>query len=207
MSGGAPREPRIIDWGWAGSALDGTDSGDLHVVAPFEGGALIGLVDGLGHGPEAAAAARAAVLALEAHAGESVLALIARCDDALRKRRGAVVSIASFHVRDASLTWIGVGNVDGVLLRARRRRERPDEGLLVRGGVVGYQLPPLRATALPVEPGDLLVLNTDGVRPGFTEGLAREDPPQEIAESILARHATGLDDAHVVVARLLPRSQ
>jgi negative regulator of sigma-B (phosphoserine phosphatase) len=207
MSGESPPEAGFIEWGWAGRALDGRDSGDLHVVAPFADGVLIGLVDGLGHGPEAAEAARVAVRVLEAHADESVLALIGRCNQALRKTRGAVISLASFDVRDSCLTWIGIGNVDGVLLRARRRRERPNEGILTRGGVVGYQLPALRANAVPVEPRDVLVLATDGIQSAFTEGLAAEDPPQQMADSVLARHASGLDDAHVVVARFLGRNE
>ena len=69
----------------------------------------------------------------------------------------------------------------------------------VRGGVVGYQLPPLRAETLLVFPGDTLIMATDGIRGGFATGLAIEYGPQEIAESILARFAKGTDDAHIVV--------
>jgi negative regulator of sigma-B (phosphoserine phosphatase) len=169
-------------------------------VVSFDGGVLVALLDGLGHGPEAAAASYAAVPVLEEHASESVLLLVRRCHDALRKTRGVVMSLASFRVRDASMTWIGIGNVDGVLVRASNR---PDEAIHLRGGVVGYRLPLLRADALPVSRGDTLILTTDGIRNGFTTSVAIEHSPQEIAESILARFAAGTDDAHVVVARYL----
>ena len=52
----------LIEWAVAGAPIDGeTESGDLHAVVQFEGGVLVGAVDGLGHGAEAAVAARAAV--------------------------------------------------------------------------------------------------------------------------------------------------
>ena len=70
----------IVEWGSAGQALDesgrGEESGDLHVVAPFAGGALVAVIDGLGHGAEAAAAARAARRVISDHAGEPVLTLV-----------------------------------------------------------------------------------------------------------------------------------
>ena len=206
MTNVVPHGHPIIDWGWAGSGLE-TPSGDLHVVAPFPGGVLVALLDGLGHGEEAAAASKAALAVLHDHAGDSLLLLVPRCHDALRRTRGVVMSLASFRTADSSMTWTGIGNVEGVLLRARGSPERPDESISVRGGVVGYQLPPLRADALLVFPGDTLIMATDGIRSGFATGLAIENSPQEIAESILARFAKGTDDAHIVVARYLGAGQ
>jgi len=113
------------------------------------------------------------------------------------------MSLASFNARDSTITWVGVGNVDGALLRRARTKESIDEAIHVRGGVVGYQLPPLRADTVLVFPGDILVMTTDGIAGGFTESVALDDGPQETAESILARFAKGTDDAHVVVARYL----
>jgi len=188
-----------IAWGWAGSALE-LESGDLHVVVPFQGGALVALLDGLGHGPEAAAAASAAAPVLEAHPSESVVLLVQRCHDALRKTRGVVMSLASFHVAASSMTWIGIGNVDGVLLRTNGQ---PAEAIVGRGGVVGYQIPALREKTVRVSPGDTLIMTTDGIRGGFIGELVIDDSPQALAELILARFAKGSDDAHVMVARYL----
>jgi hypothetical protein len=200
----------IIEWGWAGEALDespeGRDSGDLHLVAPFPDGALVALIDGLGHGTEAAAAARAAARVLEAHPGESVLTLVERCHEDLRKTRGAVMSLASFRASESSMTAIGVGNVEGVLLRSNPVAERRREDLYLRGGIVGYRLPPLRATAVSVSRDDTLIMATDGVGHGFTTDLNLARSPQEIADTILARHRKRSDDALVVVVRYLGRS-
>lgn len=199
-------ERSVIEWGWAGSALE-SESGDLQVLAPFAGGALVALVDGLGHGSEAAAAAAAAASVLQAHAGDSVIALVQRCHEKLRRTRGVVMSVASFDLRARSMSWTGVGNVEGVLLRHSRTPQCPDEAISLRAGVVGYQLPPLRAPTLSVGSGDTLIMATDGIRSAFSAGLSMDDyRPQEIAESILARFAKGSDDAHVVVARYVERA-
>ncbi len=99
------------------------------------------------------------------------------------------------------MTWIGVGNVEGVLLRANRTAHPAREAITLAGGLIGYHLPSLRVVALPVSPGDTLILATDGIRSGFMDDLVLERSSQEIAESILARCAKGSDDASVVVAR------
>jgi len=187
----------VIVWGWSGSALE-LESGDLHVVVPFQGGALVAVIDGLGHGPEAAAAASAAVPVLEAHASESVLVVMQRCHDALRGTRGAVMSLASFRTDESSMTWLGIGNVDGVLFHGNGELAA---GIGARGGVVGYQIPTLRTNTVQVSPGDTLIMATDGIRSEFTAELAIDHEPQAIADAILLGFAKRSDDAHVVVAR------
>jgi len=199
----ADRHERLaVDWASAGVALEGeVESGDVHVVAGFDGGVLVGVIDGLGHGPEAAAAAREAARVLEALAGETLTALVQRCHEALRKTRGAVMTLASFDERTSTMRWMGVGNVEAILLRSDRADPPAREGVALRGGVVGYHLPTLRESSLPVSLGDTLVLATDGIRSGFVAGLVGQGTPQEIADAILARYARGSDDALVVVAR------
>jgi negative regulator of sigma-B (phosphoserine phosphatase) len=189
-----------IEFGWAGRALDAV-SGDEHVFAPFPGGALIVLLDGLGHGPEAADASLAAVRLLEQNPAEPVVDLVRRCHEGTRRTRGAVMSLASFSFDHSTMTWLGIGNVAGVLLRGDASSKESDRALLTRAGTVGYQLPPMRPETLPVFPGDMLIFTTDGIRDSFNLGLPREAAPQEIAESILARFTRGNDDAHVTVAR------
>ena len=195
-------EQPVLEWGLATLALPGhVESGDRHVVQPFPNGVLVAAVDGLGHGEEAAAAAKLAVSILERHAQEEVIALLRRCHEALRGTRGVVMSLASFRAPDSMLTWLGVGNVEGLLLREAADSALRHAALVLRGGVVGAELPPLRVSVIPVMRGDTLIFATDGIREGFTERLALSDPPQELADRILARHAKGTDDALVLVAR------
>lgn len=200
MSDTLRRGRSIIEWSFAASALE-RESGDLHVVLPLATGVVVAVLDGLGHGPEAAVAAKAGADILVAHAGESLESLVQRCHDGLRATRGVVMSVASFNVRDSTLTWIGVGNVETVLLRSDRGSRPAREAITLRGGIVGYRLPPLRPKTLPVFPGDVMIMATDGVKTDFTAGLAMDGSPTSIAESILATHSRGSDDALVLVAK------
>ena len=201
----APAEAAtVLDWGVATAALPGeAESGDLHLVRPAAGGALVAVVDGLGHGSEAATAARLAVAALASHAQESPLSLFEHCHRALKGTRGVVMSLASFRRGDASLTWLGVGNVEGVLLRAVAGADvaRARSSLVTRGGIVGSELPRLQPEVLPLAAGDTLIFATDGIREGFVEGLPTDATPQQQADHILARHRKGTDDALVLIAR------
>jgi hypothetical protein len=116
------------------------------------------------------------------------------------------MSLALLHAHENSMTWSGVGNVEGVLLAGENSGRCRREWLMLRGGVVGYQLPPLRAAALPIRSGDLLIFCTDGIATGFLEDVEASDPPQAIADQILVRHGKRTDDALVLVARYLGTS-
>jgi len=191
----------LADWAVAGRALPGEpDSGDLHVVVPLPDGALVAVIDALGHGPEAAAAARIAAETLQAYAHEPVSALVHRCHQRLRPTRGAVMSVVSFSAPFATLTWLGIGNVEGYLVPAEtgvRRRE----SILTRGGVIGFQLPGLKPTTVPVAPGDTLVLATDGIGNAFIEAPVRHGSAQAAADCVLREYGKATDDALVLVAR------
>jgi negative regulator of sigma-B (phosphoserine phosphatase) len=199
---GAPTP--LVDWAVASrSHPDQTESGDRHVVAPFACGVLLGAVDGLGHGVAAAVAARAAVALLEAQRGESPVDLVRSCHAALTTTRGVVMSVASIDARERTLPWLGIGNVEGVVLRADRVAQPCRQTLLLRAGVVGYRLPELHASVLRVSPGDTLIFATDGIRGDFCAQLVPGEPPGRTADRILAEHARAPDDALVLVARFL----
>jgi serine/threonine protein phosphatase PrpC len=116
------------------------------------------------------------------------------------------MSLAAFSARDAAMTWVGVGNVTGLLLRADREAARPREALLSRGGVVGYHLPSLYPAVHSVYPGDTLIFATDGLRSSFAEDVMLDDSPQQIADHLLDSYSRGTDDALVLVARCVGKS-
>lgn len=214
-----------IEWGTATFTRQGeAESGDQYSIVPFDSGVLVAAIDGLGHGEEAASAARLATHVLESDPRESVVSLMARCHERLRSTRGVVMTLASFNTLDNTMTWLGVGNVEGRLFRSppeatpreerrvghvpvaaeRRRAERErhgSESLLLRAGVVGSHLPPLDGARLSVRAGDTLVLATDGVDLSPEEDVTADESPPAIAERLLSRHNKGTDDALVVVVR------
>jgi len=192
------------EYGVAEFILPGqTESGDGHLVRCSQNGILAAVIDGIGHGEEAAIAAKAATSVLESHqADEPIISLVERCHEKLRPTRGVVLSLAFVDTLHGMMTWLGVGNVQGVLMRPGARKGTMQERLLLRGGVVGSQLPSLQAAVLPVARGDTLIFATDGVRGEFVEGLLGLENPQRAADRILELYQSGNDDALVLVARL-----
>jgi phosphoserine phosphatase RsbX len=190
----------VIDWAVAGRPFPGERvSGDIHVVEPLDEGALVAVIDALGHGEDAAATSRLAAETVRAHAHEDIASVVHACHARLRAVRGVVMSAASFDARHSMVTWGGIGNVEGFLLRSRADGRPIREALVMRSGVIGFQIPEVRAMAVPVTRGDVLVFATDGIAHGFVEAC-RGGTPQQIADSILTRYGKSTDDALVLVA-------
>jgi len=193
----------LFEYGVAKFVLPGQiESGDHHLICSNQDGVLIAAIDGIGHGEEAASAAKAATSILKSRVDEPIISLVERCHDELRLTRGVVLSLAFIDASRGMMTWLGIGNIQGVLMRAGARKGTVQETLLLRGGVVGSQLPPLQAAVLPVARGDTLVFVTDGVRREYIESLSALESPQRAADRILERYHSGKDDALVLIARL-----
>ena len=194
--------PAALERGVAGTALAGEErSGDLAVFAGYDGGALVAVLDGLGHGGPAADASAIAAEVIHEHRSAPAAELLAHCHAALRKTRGVVMTLARFDLERRELAWAGVGNVDARLVRGAAVYGDRHESALVLGGVVGYNLPSVRPSVMELRPGDAVAFATDGIEPDYSYSLAPGLPAQRLAERILERHAKGIDDALAVVVR------
>ncbi|HEX7928305.1 MAG TPA: SpoIIE family protein phosphatase [bacterium] len=181
-------------------------SGDRIIILDTDHGLLIAVIDGLGHGEEAAIAAQTAAAEIIAQVpGTAIQEQVERCHAALRQTRGVVMALASINALTNSVSWLGVGNTMGCVLRGSPGGGFRDEALLQRAGLVGRQLPPLRADTLPLVAGDLIILATDGIHSRFSESVRRDETSQFIADGILASQYAGQDDAAAVVVRYLGR--
>jgi phosphoserine phosphatase RsbX len=180
----------------------GTESGDAHVVRRLPEGVLAAVIDGVGHGDEAADAARIAGDTLTSSPHEDTVSLVWRCHEALKETRGVVMTLL-FVAPCGALTWIGVGNIEGVMFRRDASGSVRANHVVLRGGVIGHRLPPLRAESLTMLPHDTIVLATDGIRPEFSDELMPNEEPQALADGIMARYRKGTDDALVLVVRCL----
>jgi negative regulator of sigma-B (phosphoserine phosphatase) len=201
----APDWPAALELGIAERALPGEPrSGDRAVLVAYDGGALVAAIDGLGHGVDAADAADAAAAVLSEHPDEEPAQLIEACHRALARTRGAVMTLAWFDLVGRSMSWTGVGNVEGRLVHASAGPRAPTHGALTKGGVVGYNLPSIKVTGTDLDHGDVMVLATDGIDSGFARAITSGGSAQEIADRILGEHGKASDDALVVVVRYLP---
>jgi len=179
------------------------ESGDRHLVKTIHDGALLAVADGSGQGRDAGAPASLAMATLESHANEDVVSLFQRCHERLRSTRGAVMSIANISASRSTLTWAGVGNIDGMVLRHGSSPQESVDRLLLRPGIVGYRLPCLRALAVQIAPGDLIIFATDGIGRDFENQILPEEHPRTIANKISSDFQKRYDDGLVLVARYL----
>lgn len=180
-------------------------SGDAFLVAEGRGSVLVVVIDALGHGPEAADVADLARSTAASVAGQGPRACLEACHTALRGSRGAAIVAASVTAAGDQLTWLGVGNVEALVLPPQSRATpAAPRSVVPRGGVVGGRLPPLRESVEPLGEGALLVLATDGIAQSFRDDVRPTLPLRRLATRLHARHAVPDDDALVFVSQLGP---
>lgn len=194
----------VVEWSVRSRTLPGESfCGDRCLVMEVWEGVLIAVIDGIGHGEEAAKAAEVAAHTIEENATRSFSSLLQQCHAELQKTRGVVLSLA-FLDNQRTMTWMGVGNVEGRLVRRRVQYAEKTESLLLRPGVLGgdtEMLPAFYPRGVALVRGDLLVMATDGVKNDFADDIDVAAGPKKIAEDIIANKSRLNDDALVFVGR------
>ncbi len=157
---------------------------------------VVAVIDGLGHGPEAAVAARRAE-ASAASGHDDPRRAIEAMHIALRGTRGAVAMVA--RMDQAQVRFSGVGNIAAALIGTEKVTS-----LHSSWGVVGGNVTPPKEHAAPWQAGDVLLMNTDGLSHTVQAFAARRlryvDPT--LASAIVLRDASSkLDDQTVLVVR------
>jgi anti-sigma regulatory factor (Ser/Thr protein kinase) len=175
-----------------------SESGDAWHSRSTRDGIVILMVDGLGHGPVAADAARTAVKAFSSLPHENSLPLFEGVHQALGSTRGAAAAIAEINTVSGELSFVGVGNISASIVG-----ESGTQHLVSMNGIVGHRTQTLRQFKYVWTPGSTLIMHSDGVRTRwrFTDyqGLQWKSPVT-IAGVILRDESRGTDDAAVVVA-------
>ncbi len=193
-----------IEWATASQPMSGqTESGDRAIAVDHDGDlALLGVIDGLGHGAAAATAAKRAAQVLSRTPADPLDVLIGSCHRELARTRGAAMTLAQIDLRADLLRWMGVGNVTATLVaRASSGMETRSSARLL-GGIVGYQLPDLPTPEdIAIRPGHLLVVASDGIADDHVAGLDFAASAEATAERILDQYGKFTDDALVLVAR------
>jgi anti-sigma regulatory factor (Ser/Thr protein kinase) len=157
------------------------------------------VVDGLGHGPNAARAARAATEAFAAHPSATPGALMQICHGALAATRGAAGAAARVAPAKKQGSFAGVGNI---ACRVEMRGERRQ--LVSHSGTLGHVMRRVQEFEFDFPGGALLILHSDGL----TTRWSSEDYPGLLGKhagliaGVLYRdHNRGTDDVTVVVLK------
>jgi phosphoserine phosphatase RsbX len=177
--------------------------GDRLIAVDVDGtGALFGVLDGLGHGADAAEAAKCGVEVLRSAGAEPLDVLVQRCHHTLSSTRGAAMTLARIDFRTDTLRWIGIGNVAADLVAKHPAGVEVRSSARLAGGIVGYRIPErLTPQKVSIRPGDLLVMASDGIVEGYLDDIDFSASSLTIADQILHRYAKNNDDALVLAAR------
>lgn len=177
-----------------------TACGDAWALVGERGMQTLLVVDGLGHGVDAAAAANVAVdFVLRAGHGPEATELMARLHQAMRATRGAAAAAIVLDRARQSGEICGIGNIAATVRHAGTTRK-----LVSHNGIVGHQSRKLQAFPFAFEPGSLLIVHSDGLDTRWRledyPGLENAHPAL-IAGVLYRDHQRGRDDATVVVVR------
>lgn len=172
--------------------------GDAWTAREAEDGALFMVADGLGHGPDAAAASRAAVGAVQGTRNLLPVPLMEDIHGALRATRGAAVAVARIERGAAQIRFAGIGNISAILEGEQRRQ------FASHAGIVGHNMRKVSEFVQPWTAGMVLILHSDGMAThwdlGKYPGLAARHCG--VIAAVLYRDLTrGRDDVTVLVIR------
>jgi anti-sigma regulatory factor (Ser/Thr protein kinase) len=177
----------------------GDANGDAFVVRQWGTNALVGVIDGLGHGQFAHRAAQSARHYVESHFDQPLDEVFRGTARACRATRGVVMALARFDWRAGVVRAASVGNVEIRVFPRSGETYFP-----VRRGVIGLSAPGAIVTERPWDRGSTMVMHSDGLRSHWGWGDFPDLPAQDAsaaAESLLRALARGQDDATVLVVK------
>lgn len=172
--------------------------GDAWRVAVREREITVMVVDGLGHGPEAAKAADLAVRLFEQHSFVGPAAFCEHAHRALSGSRGAAIAAAQVSPA-AVVRYAGVGNISASVVSPETSR-----GMMSQNGTAGLQMRKVLQFDYPWPDRALLVMHSDGLSNRWAlddyQGLITRHPA--VVAGVLHRDfLRGRDDATIVVMR------
>jgi len=178
-----------------------TVSGDAIVIRPLEQGLFVAIVDVLGHGAEAHELTHVIDAYLARYGSSDIAGVMTRLHTHLRGTRGAAVGLCVIDPVVCRMDYTGVGNT------VIRRFGDGESRLVSQDGVLGQNMRTPRLQTIKLQPGDVVVLYTDGIRNHFSlddfPGILRQ-PAQQVANNIVQRFGKDHDDAACITVRYQP---
>ncbi len=173
--------------------------GDGWSVRKFGTCVILMVVDGLGHGPNAAEAAREAERVVSVIKNVTPAAILQDCHDALKKTRGAAMSVAVLDPEKQLLHYAGIGNVGAAIVSPGTSRS-----LTPHNGTLGHQIHRIQEFSYPWNQDSILVVHSDGLNTRWNlsdyPGIWSKHPAL-IAGLLYRDSVRGRDDVTVLVAK------
>ena len=175
----------------------GRISGDSWMVRASRDRTLAVVVDGLGHGPEAALASSEAIRIVADSPGAAPAELMELAHTALRATRGAAIAIAVVNPSSGAVDFTGIGNISCSL----HSPDGTSRSLASLNGTVGHAIRRVQQFQYDWPTGGVLVMHSDGItgrwRMDNYPGLLRHHP-QLLAAALYRDALRGRDDSTIV---------
>jgi hypothetical protein len=173
--------------------------GDNWALLQGRGRVVAFVVDGLGHGLEAAQAARAAVDIVKAKAHLGATDLMDAVHAALRPTRGAAAALAMLQPESELCEFCGIGNISASI-----RSGGASRSMVSHNGTLGHSVRKIQEFQYPFPKGALLVMHSDGMATHWNlaayPGIEMRHPAM-IAAALYRDHSRGRDDLTVLALR------
>lgn len=183
-------------FGIAQRACEGeTVCGDGYFVRVLEDGALVTVVDGLGHGPKASEAAVTFNESIEGNVSLDVQAMMEGAHAALSRTRGAAAAILRLDDTTKRVSFTGVGNIEMHAISEVKMQP------VCVPGIVGHRVRKMLAFEFELPRLATIALCSDGISSRLRLSEYADLEPQRIADLILEQHGKMHDDATCVVVR------
>lgn len=198
------RPPPAAPWGCVCVPLPGEEvSGDACAAAETDAGRTLIVVDGLGHGSQAAIASSEALRIFQRNKSLPITDLLQHLHAGLRSTRGAAVALARFDHGEARVVYGGIGNIAGAVVSAAGVRR-----MISLNGIAGYGVRKIQSFDYTYTAG-VVVMHSDGLATSWSldryPGLINAHPTL-IAAVLYRDFARRRDDVAVMVASGMPPS-
>jgi anti-sigma regulatory factor (Ser/Thr protein kinase) len=196
--------PPVPAWGCVCIPLSGEEvSGDACAAAETDAGRTLIVVDGLGHGSQAAIASSEALRLFQRNQSLPITELLQHIHAGLRSTRGAAVALARFDRGESRVVYGGIGNVAGAVVSAAGMKR-----MISLNGIAGHGVRKIQSFDYAYTSG-LVVMHSDGLATSWSleryPGLINAHPTL-IAAVLYRDFARRRDDVAVMVASGMPPS-
>jgi negative regulator of sigma-B (phosphoserine phosphatase) len=174
------------------------ECGDTGLIKEFDNKIFIGLVDAAGHSKDSYKIAMKSREFLLQNYQKGLIELVNGLHEHIKVSNGAVAELCLLNLDNGHLKYVGIGDVKARIFGTVLHR------IIAQPGIIGFTMPTPREENVVLNPGDALVMYTDGVKDHFD----LEDYPDilskeaEIAANhIVFRFGRKTDDAACIVLK------
>ncbi|MBN9246987.1 MAG: ATP-binding protein [Hyphomicrobium sp.] len=203
MAHGRNSNGQLPAWGAVSVPMPGeTVCGDAWAIRSDSTSRTVMVVDGLGHGPDAAKVATEAIRLFDKYWRSGPAETLKSLHAGLRATRGGAVAIARIEPVSKRVVYAGVGNIVGVIAAGNGQIKR----MLSYNGTIGHNARHFQEIVYPIEDtaSAEIILHSDGLSSSWSfdtyPGLITQHPAM-LAAVLYRDFARGRDDATIVVTK------